>query len=318
MRLVFAGTPEPAIPSLRALAASDHDVVAVVTRPDAQAGRGRKVVESPIAQVASELGIPVLKPSSAKDPEFHDQLRALEPDACPVVAYGALIPPEALEIPRHGWINLHFSLLPAWRGAAPVQHSIISGDEITGASTFRIEQGLDTGPVFGVVTQSIASTDTAGTLLANLAEPGATLLTKTMDGLEDGSLVPVPQPTDGVSLAPKINPADAQVVFEDPALAVDRRIRGCSPFPGAWSTLEGKRVKIGPVSIADPERLEQLGVGELAQGEIHPTKRTVFVGTASGTIALDKVKPEGKGEMLAADWARGQRVEAGSRFEWVD
>lgn len=317
MRLVFAGTPEPAVPALRALADSDHEVVAVVTRPDAQAGRGRKVVESPVAQVAQELGIPVLKPVSAKDPEFHEQLRALEPDACPVVAYGALIPPEALEIPTHGWINLHFSLLPAWRGAAPVQHAIIAGDEITGASTFRIEEGLDTGPVFGVVTQSISSTDTAGTLLATLADSGSTLLVKTMDGLADGSLVPVPQPADGVSLAPKINPADAQVAFADPAIAVDRRIRGCSPFPGAWSTLDGKRVKVGPVSLADPSQLEQLGVGQLVPGELHPTKKTVFVGTGNGVIALDKVKPEGKGEMLAADWARGQRIEAGVRFEWV-
>lgn len=318
MRLVFAGTPEPAVPSLRMLAESSHEVVAVVTRPDAQAGRGRKIVASPVAQVAAELGIPVLKPTSIKDPEFLDQLRALEPDACPVVAYGALIPPEALEIPKHGWINLHFSLLPAWRGAAPVQHSIISGDEITGASTFRIEQGLDTGPVFGVVTQSISSTDTAGSLLATLADSGATLLAKTMDGLADGSLTPLPQPPDGISLAPKINPADAQVPFRDPAQAVDRRIRGCSPFPGAWSTLAGARVKIGPVSVADPEQLTQLGVGQLAPGEIHPTKRVVFVGTGSGVLALDQVKPEGKGDMAAADWARGQRIAVGSRFEWLD
>lgn len=317
MRLVFAGTPEPAMPALRALADSDHEVVAVVTRPDAGAGRGRKVVESPVAQVAQELGIPVLKPVSAKDPEFHEQLRALEPDACPVVAYGALIPPEALEIPTHGWINLHFSLLPAWRGAAPVQHAIIAGDEITGASTFRIEEGLDTGPVFGVVTQSISSTDTAGTLLETLADSGSTLLVKTMDGLADGSLVPVPQPADGVSLAPKINPADAQVAFADPAIAVDRRIRGCSPFPGAWSTLDGKRVKVGPVSLADPSQLEQLVVGQLAPGELYPTKKTVFVGTGNGVVTLDQVKPEGKGFMAAADWARGQRIEAGARFEWV-
>ncbi|MFZ1361615.1 MAG: methionyl-tRNA formyltransferase [Candidatus Nanopelagicales bacterium] len=317
MRLVFAGTPEPAIPSLRALAASEHEVVAVVTRPDAQAGRGRKIVESPVAQVAAELGIPCLKPASAKDPEFHQQLRELEPDACPVVAYGALIPAEALEIPKHGWINLHFSLLPAWRGAAPVQHSIIAGDEITGASTFRIEEGLDTGPVFGVVTQSISSTDTAGTLLETLADSGSTLLVKTMDGLADGSLVPVPQPADGVSLAPKISPADAQIPFTDPAFAVDRRIRGCSPFPGAWSTLEGKRVKVGPVTLADPARLDQLDIGSLEPGVLHPTKKQVFVGTGNGIVVLDKVKPEGKGEMAAADWARGQRIEPGARFEWV-
>ena len=188
MRLVFAGTPEPAIPSLRALAASEHEVVAVVTRPDAQAGRGRKIVESPVAQVAAELGIPCLKPASAKDPEFHQQLRELEPDACPVVAYGALIPVEALEIPKHGWINLHFSLLPAWRGAAPVQHAIMAGEEITGATTFQIEPALDSGPVYGVVTETIRPTDTAGALLERLSVSGAELLSATLDGVADDAL----------------------------------------------------------------------------------------------------------------------------------
>lgn len=318
MRLVFAGTPEPAIPTLRALVASTHEVVAVISRPAAQAGRGRKLVESPVAQVATELGIPLLKPTTVKDPEFLAQLSDLKPDACPVVAYGALIPPVALDLPKHGWINLHFSLLPAWRGAAPVQHSLIAGDQITGASTFRIEQGLDTGPVFGVVTQEISATDTAGTLLSTLADAGANLMVKTIDAIEDGSIVAVPQPSDGISLAPKITPGTAQVAFTDPAQAIDRLIRGCSPFPGAWSTLAGKRVKLMPVAMATATELAEQAIAGLAPGEIRPTKRTVFVGTGNGVIALTKVKPEGKGEMLAADWARGQQVQPGVKFEWID
>src|SRR5690606_35772571 len=166
MRLVFAGTPEPAVPSLRRLIASTrHEVVAVVTRPDAVAGRGRKVTRSPIGALADEHGIPVLTPAKPSDPQFLATLTDLAPDCCPVVAYGALLPQRALDIPRHGWVNLHFSLLPAWRGAAPVQAAINAGDEITGASTFLIEKGLDSGPVYGVITERIDAADTAGELL---------------------------------------------------------------------------------------------------------------------------------------------------------
>jgi methionyl-tRNA formyltransferase len=249
MRLVFAGTPEPAVPSLDALLASPHEVVAVVTRPDARAGRGRGVVQSPVRQRAEELGIEVLTPRSPRDPEFLDRLRALAPDACPVVAYGALIPQVALDIPRHGWVNLHFSLLPAWRGAAPVQHAVMAGDEVTGASTFLIEAGLDTGPVFGLMTERIRPRDTAGDLLARLADGGAGLLVATMDGLADGSLTPVPQALEGVSLAPKIDVQDARVRWDRPAVAVDRQVRGCTPAPGAWSTFRGERVKLLPVDL---------------------------------------------------------------------
>jgi len=198
MRLVFAGTPDPAVPSLRALLESGrHEVVAVVTRPDAQAGRGRRVVRSPVGALADEHGIEVLTPARAGDPAFLARLTELAPDACPVVAYGALLPQSALDIPVHGWVNLHFSLLPAWRGAAPVQSAIRAGDEITGASTFRIVKELDAGPVFGVVTEKIGPTDTAGVLLGRLAESGAGLLLSTMDGIEDGSLRAVEQSSEG-------------------------------------------------------------------------------------------------------------------------
>ena len=324
MRLVFAGTPEVALPSLDALLASRHEVVAVVTRPDARAGRGRTMVPSPVRQRAEAAGVEVLTPDRPSDPAFQERLRELGPDACPVVAYGALVPPSALEIPRHGWVNLHFSLLPAWRGAAPVQHAVMAGDEVTGATTFRLEKGLDTGPVFGVMTERIRPRDTAGDLLGRLAQAGAGLLVATLDGIEDGDLEPRPQPAEGVSLAPKIEVDDARVRWSRPALAVDRQVRGCTPAPGAWTVFRGERVKLGPVAPVPTD--DQGGaaadtagglatVPDLAPGQLHVTKRAVAVGTTSGAVVLGEVRPHGKKPMPAADWARGVRIEADERFE---
>lgn len=240
MKLVFAGTPEVAVPALDALIASGrHEVAAVVTRPDAPAGRGRRLVASPVAERAEEAGIEVLKPAKPRDEEFLARLREIAPDCCPVVAYGALLPKVALDIPARGWVNLHFSLLPAWRGAAPVQHSVMAGDEVTGASTFLIEEGLDSGPVYGVLTEEVRPTDTSGDLLTRLAFAGAGLLAATMDGIEDGTLHAVPQPAEGVTLAPKITVEDAQVQWSAPALRVDRVVRGCTPAPGAWTLFRG-------------------------------------------------------------------------------
>lgn len=301
MRLVFAGTPEVALPALDAIAASRHDLVGVVTRPDAPAGRGRRLVASPVAQRAEELGVPVLKPAHPRDPDFHTALSALEPDCCPVVAYGALLPESVLDIPRHGWVNLHFSVLPNWRGAAPVQHAIWAGDEVTGATTFRIVKELDAGPTYGLMTQTIRPDDTAGTLLATLAEGGAGLLVATLDGIEDGSVDARPQPEDGVSYAPKVLVEDARVDWEDPALGVDRRIRACTPAPGAWSTFAGERIKLGPVTLLDSwDDREPLAPGVLAV-----TRNAVFVGTGTLPVQLGEVKPFGKKQMAAADWARG-------------
>lgn len=306
MRLVFAGTPEVAVPALEALVASDHEVVAVLTRPDAPAGRGRKLTPSPVAARAEELGIAVLKPEHPRDPSFQEELRRLAPDCCPVVAYGALLPQSALDIPAHGWVNLHFSVLPHWRGAAPVQHSIWGGDEVTGATTFRIVKELDAGPTFGVMTQLIHDDDTAGTLLAKLAEGGAGLLVATMDGIADGSLEAREQPADGVCYAPKITVEDAHVDWSEPAVAVDRRIRACTPAPGAWSTHAGERIKIGPVRIVPG--------AELAPGQLAVTKNAVRVGTGTDSVELGLVKPFGKREMPAADWARGLRPGEGERL----
>ncbi|MFI8293182.1 methionyl-tRNA formyltransferase [Streptomyces sp. ms191] len=307
MKLVFAGTPEVAVPALDALIASGrHEVAAVVTRPDAPAGRGRHLVASPVAQRAEEAGIEVLKPAKPRDEDFLARLREIAPDCCPVVAYGALLPRVALDVPAHGWVNLHFSLLPAWRGAAPVQHAVLAGDEVTGASTFLIEEGLDSGPVYGVITEDVRPTDTSGDLLTRLAFAGAGLLAATMDGIEDGSLKAVPQPADGITQAPKIQVEDAHVDWKAPALRVDRLVRACTPAPGAWTLFRGERLKLIQAHPV-PDRTD-LAAGELAAG-----KNNVFVGTGSYAVELLWVQPQGKKPMRAADWARGVRIAAGER-----
>ncbi|MFF4330001.1 methionyl-tRNA formyltransferase [Streptomyces sp. NPDC048387] len=312
MKLVFAGTPEVAVPALDALIASGrHEVAAVVTRPDAPAGRGRRMVASPVAERAEEAGIEVLKPVRPRDPEFQERLREIAPDCCPVVAYGALIPKSALDIPVHGWVNLHFSLLPAWRGAAPVQRSIMAGDQVSGASTFRIEEGLDTGPVFGVLTEEIRPTDTSGDLLTRLAFAGAGLLTATMDGIEDGTLRAVEQPAEGVSLAPKITVEDAHVDWNAPALRADRVVRACTPAPGAWTVFRGERLKLISVGLV-PDRTD------LAPGVLAPAKNNVYVGTGSHAVELLWVQPQGKKPMKGADWARGVRIAPGERLGAAD
>jgi methionyl-tRNA formyltransferase len=302
MRVAFAGTPEPAVPTLRALLDSPrHEVCAVITRPAAPAGRGRRETESPVAALARQAGVPVLTPARPSHPEFLARLAELAPDCCPVVAYGALLRPDALAVPRSGWVNLHFSLLPAWRGAAPVQHAILRGDDVTGASTFRIEEGLDTGPVFGVLTETIRPDDTAGDLLARLAESGAGLMLATLDGIEDGTAVAVPQPADGVSLAPKVTVADAELDWTQPARHLDRLVRACTPAPGAWTLLGGARLKLGPVRLC--------GSRDLEPGRLRATRTGVTVGTATTDVALGLVQPPGKRAMPAADWARGARVD---------
>ena len=306
MRVVFAGTPEVALPALEAVVASRHDLVGILTRPDARAGRGRSWVRSPVGARGDELGVPVLTPEHPRDAVFQDALRALTPDCCPVVAYGALLPQSALDIPPHGWINLHFSALPNWRGAAPVQRSVWAGDEVTGATTFRIVPALDAGPTFGVMTERIRPTDTAGDLLARLAEGGAGLLVTTLDGIEDGSLEARPQPADGVSLAPKITVEDARVDWTRPAALVDRQVRACTPLPGAWSTWAGGRVKIGPLR-PDPG-------AALPPGHVEVTKNAVRVGTGTGPVVLGEVQAHGRRQLPAADWARGLRVDAGAHF----
>lgn len=225
----------------------------------------------------------------------------MAPDCCAVVAYGALLPRAVLDIPPSGWVNLHFSLLPAWRGAAPVQRAVLAGDEVTGATTFLLEQGMDTGPVLGVLTEQVRPTDTSGDLLGRLAAAGAGLLVATLDGLDEGSLVAVPQPAEGVSLAPKLTVEDARIDWSMPALHLDRQVRACTPAPGAWTTFRERRVKLGPVT-----RTEELRAPGVLDGDL--------VGTGTTAVRLGSVRPEGKGEMAAADWLRGLRPAAHEGF----
>lgn len=306
MRIVFAGTPEPALPSLQRLLDSPrHEVVAVLTRPDAAAGRRAKPSPSPVARLAADSGVRVLRPPRPNSEEFVAELAELAPDCCAVVAYGALLGPALLAVPVHGWVNLHFSLLPAWRGAAPVQAAIAAGDTVTGATTFLIEPALDTGPVYGVITETIRPADTAGELLGRLAVSGAALLEVTMDGIADGTLLAVPQPTDGVSIAPKITADAARVRWDLPAPVIERRIRAVTPNPGAWTMIGDVRIKLGPVTLAAAEALEP--------GELRVDRAGVRVGTGSEPVALGQVQPPGRNPMPAADWARGARLAAGVR-----
>lgn len=302
MRLVFAGTPEPAAVALQRLLASEHEVVAVLTRPDARKGRGRTLHPSPVKALALEHGIEVLTPETlAGDSSIQQRLRELSPDAVPVVAYGNLIPADLLDIPAHGWVNLHFSLLPAWRGAAPVQAAIANGDEVTGATTFRIDEGLDTGDILGKLETGIGQTETSGELLERLADTGAGLLAATMDALEAGTATPIPQPQEG-TYAHKITPADARVDWAQPASVIDRGIRAHTPAPGAWTMRGEERFKLGPVTPTDGDTL--------APGEAWFGKNEVLVGTADGDVRLGTIQPPGKKMMNAADWARGLHPEA--------
>lgn len=313
MRIIFAGTPEPAVVALEKLLASSHEVVAVITRPDAKKGRGRSLHPSPVKALAQEHGIEVLTPATLRPgTEDGDNLRQrlaeLQPEAIPVVAYGNLISKDLLDVARHGWVNLHFSLLPAWRGAAPVQAAIAAGDDITGASTFRIEEGLDTGPVFGTVTETITGKDTADDLLTRLAYSGADLLVATMDGLEAGTLDPQAQSGEA-TYAPKISTAAARIDWAQPAFAIDRHIRAHTPGPGAWTLLDDSRLKVGPVRVTE-------GIDKhLAPGEALISKDAVYIGTATQPVQLDRIQPPGKKMMNAADWARGLGKNAEVRFQ---
>lgn len=305
MRIIFAGTPEPAVVALEKLIASRHEVAAVITRPDARRGRGRTLHPSPVKALAEKHGIEVLTPTTLKPgTEDGDALRArlaeLSPEAIPVVAYGNLITEDLLHVPTHGWVNLHFSLLPAWRGAAPVQASIAAGDEVTGASTFRIDKGLDTGDILATLEECIQPTDTADDLLTRLAYSGADLLVETMDGLEDGSISPQPQEGEA-TYAHKIATEDARIEWAAPADVIDRHIRAHTPGPGAWTLLGESRLKVGPISLADGES----GASALRPGEVRVGKKEVLVGTGSTAVRLGQVQPPGKKMMNAADWGRG-------------
>lgn len=306
MRVIFAGTPDVALPSLHALVESSHDVAAVLTRPPAPSGRGRALVPSAVEVAARDLGIAVVT-ARPRDPEFVGILRAYEPDCCPIVAYGELLRADVLEVPSRGWINLHFSLLPQWRGAAPVQAAVRHGDDITGATTFLLDEGMDTGPLLGSVAETIGPSDTSGDLLGRLAVSGAELLVRTLDAWEIGALTPHVQQSELATYAPKVGVDDARIDWSAPIVGIDRLIRACTPAPGAWSTFRGERIRLLPIRLGDPT--------DLVAGGVRVERSHISVGTATGTAVLTDVVPQGKRRMPATDWARGLRIEAGERFE---
>lgn len=314
MRVVFAGTPEPAVVALEKLIASEHEVVAVLTRPDAKKGRGRTLHPSPVKALAQEHGIEVLTPERLKgNDEIKETLKKLAPDAIPVVAYGNLIPEDFLDIPVHGWINLHFSLLPRWRGAAPVQAGILHGDEYSGATTFRIDAGLDTGDILLQEPELIRPDDTADDLLTRLAYSGGDLLVRTMDDLASGHATFTPQEGEA-TYAPKISKDDARIDWTTHAAEIDRAIRAYTPGPGAWTTLGGDRIKVGPVATVSGDAEEPI----LVPGQIEVAKNAVRVGTGTTAVELKMIQPAGKKMMPAADWARGlQDTESNGATEGV-
>ncbi len=299
MRLVFAGTPAPAVPSLRRLAASAHDIAAVITRQDAPLGRKRVLTPSPVAAAAEELGLAVIR-ADRLDAAVTAEIAALEPDLGVIVAYGGLVREPLLSTPVHGWINLHFSLLPRWRGAAPVQHALIAGDARTGASVFQLVPELDAGDVFGELAVDVPANATAGDLLASLADDGAGLLSDVVDAIAAGTADAHAQQGE-TTYASKLGDDDGRIRWDEPASAVLGRIRGVTPEPGAHTTIDGARFKVLAVAPA-PDDAPSLAPGGLA---LHA--KQVIAGTASAPIVLETVQPAGKGARRAADWWRGLR-----------
>jgi methionyl-tRNA formyltransferase len=284
----------------------------VLTRADAPTGRGRKLRPSPVRVLAEEAGVPVLTPATLRDEAVQQQLRDLAPDAAPVVAYGNLVPRAALDIPRHGWVNLHFSLLPAWRGAAPAQRAVLAGQRETGMSVFRLEEGLDTGDVIATAPATIGEFETSGELLERMAADGAALLLQALDALEDGTATLTAQDHAAATRAAKLSTAEARIDWTRPAPEVSAHIRGMSPQPGAWTLLDGARTK-----ILGLEAVEEAAAASVpsAPGALVATKRQVLVGTGTEPLAIATLAPAGKRPMRAADWARGAGLGPDSRFE---
>ena len=301
--IVFAGSPAAAVPSLHALTASRHHVAAALTREDSPQGRRRALTPTAVAGAATQLGVPMIRANRLAGAAT-EAVTALRPDLGVIVAYGGLVREPLLTIPRLGWINLHFSLLPRWRGAAPVQHAIMAGDEVTGASVFQLVPELDAGVVFGHFTQAIGATETAGHLLDSLAVSGAELLVRVVDAIADGVARGEPQHGD-VTLAPKLQLPDARLDFSEQATTVLNRLRGVTPEPGAFTRVDSVRIKILEARIVGDEAA--LGVGQLV---LRAGK--VLVGTASHPLELVTVHPDGKKAMRAADWWRGRPADAGT------
>lgn len=314
LKILFAGTPDVAVPSLKALAAdTEHvEIVAVLTRPDAPTGRGRRLMPSPVKQAALELDLPVIESDPGETDCFVSALAATGAQAAAVVAYGKILKQDVLDALPLGWYNLHFSMLPRWRGAAPVQRAIWAGDASTGVSVFRITRGMDAGPIIAQCGTEIEPHETAGDLLDRLAASGACVLTRALQAVDDGRAMPVEQQDGDYPVAGKIGVEDARIGFAMPLADVDRQIRACTPNPGAWCELRADG-QSEPITLhvlrARPADTDDPAVpADLAAGAIVAGKRNVWVGTASGALELLEVKAQGKKAMRAADWARGARL----------
>ncbi|MEX0789420.1 MAG: methionyl-tRNA formyltransferase [Actinomycetota bacterium] len=303
--MVFFGTPGIAVPTLKALIESDHDVAAVVTAPDRPSGRGMKLQPSEVKAHAAPAGIPVLQPPTLRSPEAQQALRDLAADVYVVVAYGLILPKAVLNIPSLGCINVHFSLLPRWRGAAPVQWAILEGDAASGVAIMQMDPGLDTGPVLEMVREPIGPDDTSGTLAGRLATLGARLIPNVVAGLDE--MTPQAQPEEGVTYASKLTPQDARIDWSLPAEVIGNRIRAFNPRPGAWGELNGTRMKIWS---AEPTDVSSMG----APGTLAENGGELLVATGSTMLRLVQVQPEGKARMSAAEFVRGHRPGARSRF----
>ncbi|OKL49999.1 methionyl-tRNA formyltransferase [Boudabousia marimammalium] len=310
MRCIFAGTPEVAIPVLKALAESSHEVAAVLTRPDAPKGRGRTLYPSPVAEAAVNLGIPVIK-ANRITPEVEAELASYAPAVAVIVAYGALIPASALQLPTHGWLNLHYSLLPRWRGAAPVQRAIQAGDTVTGAAVFQLEEGLDTGPIFASLERPLSDLDTTSEVLTDLSQKGASLMVEVLNGIQEGSIFAQAQPDTEVTYAQKISREDAEISFAASASMAARAIHAVTSHPGAFTWRGDSRLKLGAVLVRS---YDELGLEPAEPGTITATKHSVYVHCADALVELTTVAPAGKGWMKAADWARGARLAPGERL----
>ena len=309
MRVVFFGTPDFAVPSLEALAGEGFDVLAVVTQPDRPRGRSRSQLEPPPVKLSAQAeDIPVLQPERPTDPAFVARLRELAPDVGVVVAYGHILKPELLAIPKHGMVNVHPSLLPELRGAAPIEWAIINGLTKTGVTIMQLDAGMDSGPILHQIPEDVPADITAGELATHLAEVGAEALVEALALLEQGAIRPRPQDSSRATYAPKLTRETARLDWSAPAERVARLVRGLDPKPGAWTELDGAAVKLfGALAV------EEKGRGG-APGEVLLANGGLVVATGQGAVAVAEVQPEGKTRMPAAEWVRGRGVQAGSRF----
>ncbi len=308
MRLAFLGTPDIAAACLDAVAKAGHEVACVYAQPPAPRGRGQAMRPSPVQALAESLGLPVRTPASMRDPAEVDAFRALGLDAAVVVAYGQILPREVLEAPRLGAFNLHASLLPRWRGAAPIQRAIMAGDAETGVQVMRMTEGLDEGPILSTARLDIRPDETAGTLHDRMARAGADLLVTTLDDLAGGRAVETPQAAEGATYARKISPRTARLRWTRPAAELDCKIRGLSPFPGAWFEAPGPR---GPVRVK--ALLSRAEAGSGAPGEV--LDDALLVATGEGAVRLLRLQREGRGPQDAADFLRGLPLPAGTKLD---